>query len=103
MIQRRRVAALLFLLSTLSMVANGFNFDILSNVGSFSKKMSMMKRLIEAVTSSRMVISPIRYTECPNFKSQDNFYINYDTMGGESRYNPKDIQRDDQCVITIEG
>jgi hypothetical protein len=89
MIQSRKTSALLLLATSLFSVSSAdlFDSDLFSGLNKVGKSMGMMQGLFKGFTSNKMLRSPITYTECPKFKSQDNFYINYDTMGGETRHN----------------
>lgn len=105
MIQSRRVSAFLCIASALSLVAKGdlFDSDLFKGMNKIGKSVGMMQGLFKGFTSNKMVISPIKYSECPDFKSQDTFYVNYDTMGGENRLISKIIEKDEANVITVEG
>ena len=71
MIHTRRVSALFCLASALSMAVNAdlFDSDLFSSFNKVGKSVGMMQGLFKGFTSNKMMMSPIKYTECPNFKS----------------------------------
>lgn len=108
MIQTRRVSALFCLASALSMAVNAdlFDGDLFAGVNKIGKGVGMMQGLFKGFTSNKMVMGPIKYSECPKYKDHDfgnSLYINYDTVGGDYSRTTRMIEKDEEQVISVEA